>query len=329
MDSMISLNLKHPSRRDAILLGLGAFTVATAPWWLRRRTSLVRRSVPVMGTIGEIAVVHPNQRLAQHAIDAAIGQLRLVERTMTRFVASSDVGRANLRAALEPTMISQMTVAVIEAGLQWASSSNGAFDPCFGKAMELWDIGNRVAPPPQREISRLARRDLYKSLSLDTWRGSAVVHFAEEDVQIDLGGIAKGYGVDRAVAGLREFGIEHALINVGGDLYAIGESEDGDPWQVGIRSAEDPSRVVQTLEMANQAVATSGDYLQFFRYNNHKYHHLLDPHTGAPRVTSAHSITVTADTCMAADAAATTLFGKPRSEAVVLLRSRAPNARIV
>jgi thiamine biosynthesis lipoprotein len=326
---MISLNPKHLSRRDVILLGLGAFAVATTPWWLRRRAFLVRRSVPVMGTIGEIAVVHPNQRLAQHAIDAAIERLRLVERKMTRFAASSDVGRANLRAALEPTSISEMTATVIEAGLKWASSSHGAFDPCFGRAVELWDVGNRVAPPPQRKISRLARRDLYKSLSLDTWRGSTVVHFAEEDVQIDLGGIAKGYGVDRAVAALREFGVEHALVNVGGDLYAIGESEDGDPWQVGIRSAEDPSRVAQTFEIANQAVATSGDYQQFFRYNNRRYHHLLDPHTGAPRVSSAHSITVTADSCMAADAAATTLFGMPHAEAVVLLRSRAPDALIV
>ena len=319
----------HPSRRNVILLGIGVFAVTATPVSLRSRRVLTRRRVAVMGTIGEIAVVHRDPRYAHQAIDAAIEQLRLVDRTMTRFAASSDVGRANLRAAAEPTSISDMTATVIEEGLRWAESSDGAFDPCIGRAVNLWDVTHRREPPPAEDVQRFAQRGLYRRLDLDAKPGRAVVRFTDEDVQLDLGGVAKGYGVDRAVEALREWGIERALVNVGGDLYAMGESEDGDPWKVGIRSAADPSRIARTLEIADEAVATSGDYLQFFRYRDHRYHHLLDPVTGAPRVSSAHSVTVTGHSCMTADAAATAVFGMARSQAEGLVRVRAPEARVV
>ena len=106
--------------------------------------------------------------------------------------------------------------------------------------------------------------------------------FHDEDMGIDLGGIGKGYGVDRAVAVLREWGFQNGLVNVGGDLYAMGVSEDGDPWNVGVRSPDDPQGLVANLAMSDQAVATSGDYHQYFEHDGRRYHHLLDPTTGAP-----------------------------------------------
>ncbi len=311
-----------PSRREVIVLGVGAFAVAAVPFLWRGRRTLIRRSVPVMGTIADIGVVHRDPHYAHGAIDAALGQLRYVDRTMTRFSDSSDVGRANLSAAEEPTPITEATASVIEEGLRWAESSDGAFDPCLGRAVSLWDVARRREPPKAHQVRRLAGRQLYRALDLDTWRERPVVRFTEPDVHIDLGGIAKGYGVDRAVHCLREWGIEHALVNVGGDLYAMGESDDGDPWTVGVRSPADPARIAQRFEIADAAVATSGDYLQFFRYRGRRYHHLLDPATAAPRQTAVHSVTVTADDCMTADAAATAVFGMGEVEAERLLRVR-------
>jgi len=154
---------------------------------------------------------------------------------------------------------------------------------------------------PQRILLNL------RSLRLDPQHRSATK--AHAGLQADLGGIAKGYGVDRAVGALRDKRIENGLVNVGGDLYALGVSEDGDPWRVGVRSAQDPTRLATTLTLSDRAVATSGDYEQFFRHRGEHYHHLLDPATGAPRKTRAHSLTVTAATCMTADAAATARFG--------------------
>jgi thiamine biosynthesis lipoprotein len=195
--------------------------------------------------------------------------------------------------------------------------------------VKLWDVGSRTEPPPDAAVTRLSGRGFYRALLIDSWRGEPVVSFTDPDVEIDLGGIAKGYGVDRAVDALRRAGVTQALVNVGGDLYALGNAGDGGPWRIGIRSPEEPGRLAGELEVRDVAVATSGDYLQFFQHGGRRYHHLLDPVTGAPRVTAVHSLTIQADTCLAADAAATALYGMPRAEAERLLRVRAPGARLV
>ena len=139
---------------------------------------------------------------------------------------------------------------------------------------------------------------------------------------IDLGGVAKGYAVDRAVAALRDRGIEHALVGAGGDLYALGRSPAGEPWRIGIRSPDDSDGLVGTLQAENSAIATSGDYVQFFLYGGRRYHHLLDPTTGEPRRSAQRSVTVRADSCMAADAGATATFGMSHADADGLLARR-------
>ena len=299
----------RPRRRDLLALGVGAFVVAAVPFTLRGRRRLVRRRVPLMGTLAELAVVHEDERLAHAALDAALDELRAVEATMSRFLPSSDVGRANRKAAQAPVPVSRPTADVLAEALRWADFTDGAFDPCLGRAVELWDVAHRKTPPPAPRVRALAGRRLYRALELEEWRGQPVIRFRDGDIALDLGGIAKGFGVDRAVAALRDRGIENGLVNVGGDLYALGASEDGDPWRVGVRSAQDPTRLSTTLTLTDMAVATSGDYEQFFRHQGEHYHHLLDPATGAPRKTKARSLTVTAATCMTADAAATARFG--------------------
>ncbi|MHC5052622.1 MAG: FAD:protein FMN transferase, partial [Planctomycetota bacterium] len=273
------------------------------------RRRLVRRRVPLMGTLAELAVVHDDERVAHAALDAAFDELRAVDATMSRFRPESDVGRANRKAVHAPVPVTRPTAAVLATALRWAEATDGAFDPCLGRAVGLWDVTHRQTPPPAPRVRALAGRRLYRALELDTWRREPVVRFRDADVALDLGGIAKGYGVDRAVAALRDHGIRDGLVNVGGDLYALGASEDGDPWRVGVRSAQDPNRLATTLTLTDMAVATSGDYEQFFSHRGERYHHLLDPATGAPRRTEARSLTVTAATCMTADAAATARFG--------------------
>ncbi len=136
----------HPSRRDILRMGLGAFLVSAVPFSWQRR-SVVRRSIPVMGTIAEFAVLSGDARHAHDAITAAAAELRMVERTMSRFDPASDVGRANHLAATEGVAIREETRVVIEQALRWAEASDGAFDPCMGKALEIWDVGHRRVPP--------------------------------------------------------------------------------------------------------------------------------------------------------------------------------------
>jgi thiamine biosynthesis lipoprotein len=315
---------RHPTRREAVALGVGAFVVAAVPFARRRRAGLIRRTIPVMGTIAEVGVVHRDPQYAHAAIDAAFEELRLVDRLMTRFTPTSEIGRANAGAWREGVAVSEPTAAVLYESLRWAEASDGAFDPCLGRAVELWDVGHRTVPPAPHSVQRLAGRGLYRALDLDR----RVVRFTDPDVAVDLGGIGKGYAVDRAVATLRAWGIGQGLVNAGGDLYALGTSEDGDPWKVGIRSPSDADRLAGEIAVSDAAVATSGDYLQRFSYHGRSYHHLLDPATGGPRVTGEHSVTIKAASCMAADAGATAVFGMDEPRARALLQ-RAADAELV
>jgi thiamine biosynthesis lipoprotein len=305
-----------------------------------------------MGTLAEVVVADHDVGRARTAIEAALDELRWVGRVMSRFDKDSDVGRINTGAVGEPVRVTAATAAVVSAGLRWADASDGRFDPGLARAVALWSVGHRDVPPPAEAVSRFAGRGLYRELEvaeLDTEApvtqlGSsshpvgplarsrsegAVVLRRHADVGVDLGGIAKGYAVDRAAAALRRHGVRNGMVNAGGDLYALGRSPDGDPWKVGIRSSRDPSRLAGEIEVTDRAVATSGDYEQSFEHDGRLYHHLLDPETGEPRRSSTHSLTVTAVDCLTADAAATACFGLPRREARRLLSGSAAGATLV
>lgn len=301
------------SRREFVALGVGALVVASMPW--SRRRVLAQRTVPMMGTLADLAVVHSDERYAQAAIGAAVARLDQIERLMTRYRPSSDVGRANAHAAVEGVIVSRETATVLTAALAWADRTDGAFDPTLGRLIELWDVGHRSIPPAAAEIRPFAGRGFHDRLDVGALRGRPAVRFGDQAMALDLGGIAKGYGVDEAVRVLREWGIEHALVNLGGDLYAMGRAADGDAWRVGIRAPDHPGRLVTTFALEDAAVATSGDYLQYFEHGGRRYHHLLDPATAEPRVSAMRSVTVRTDDCLTADAAATAAYGTDRATA--------------
>ena len=319
----------RPSRREFLVLGVGAFVVASLPLAHRHRRQLVRRQLPVMGTIADITLLHDDLARGERALDAAFAELTRVERTMSRFRDDSDVGQANRFAFERAVAITPATYAVLESAIRWAQASDGAFDPAIGRVSELWDVMHRREPPPDASVQPLAARHFYRHVQLGHEAGTPVVRFTDPDIHLDLGAIAKGYGVDRAGDALREAGIRQALVNVGGEIVAIGNGPDGEKWRVGIQSPDDARALLGTLDVSDEAVATSGDYEQFFRYRGVRYHHLMDPDTAAPRRTSERSVTVVAATCMDADAATTAVFGMTRDRAQAVLQARTRGARVV
>lgn len=316
-------------RREFLTLGMGVFVALSVPRALRRRTPLVKRSLPLMGTIAEIQVAHGDERFAEGAIDAAIRELQWVEQTMTRFRSDSDIGRANLGAARDGVRITRETAFVVAAALRAASASDGRFDPAIGEASELWDVLNRHEPPPVDRVRRLAARGFWRKVDVADGLGSPRVRFNDRELHLDLGAIAKGYGIDRATAVLRSLRVKHAIVTVGGDLFALGNSPDGEPWTVGIRSPHDERALAATLRVSDRAVATSGDYERFFMWHGLRYHHLIDPTTAAPRVTGFHSATVLANRCIDADAASTSVFGLPQAAALTIARRLDSSAEVI
>ena len=321
--------MKELSRRDFLGFGIGAFVVASVPLARRQPVGVVRRSVPVMGTIAQFAVVHRDPAYAHAAIDAAVAELRWVEQAMTRFTDTSDIGRANLYAHRDAVVVTAETARVVETGLRWASALDGRYDPAAGAIVKLWDVKNRHEPPQADRVAELAGRLFYSSVEVGAFRGEPALRYHDAGAQLDLGSVAKGFGVDRAADALRRMGIEKAIVVAGGDIYAIGSAPDDEPWRIGIQSPDDEREIAGMLRLENQAVATSGTYRQFFRHRGHRYHHIMDPATAAPRETSMRSLTVVADSVMHADAATTALFGLGETDIRRELRRNLPGAQLV
>lgn len=306
------------SRRHA--LGLGAFAVAGAVAGLplaralgRRR--LLRRTLPLMGTLAEVAVVTDaglDEAAAHEAIDAAFARLVFVDRTMSRYRADSDVGRLNAAPRDTVVAVTPETRRVLARAKDFSQATLGAFDPLLGGWTALWDVTERTAPPTVAELADAGRHaELGRHLDLAA-DGASIARFHDRiDLHLDLGGIAKGFAVDEAARALREAGVHRAFVNVGGDLVALGASDDGDPWRVGVRDPRDPSgtRMLRTLELTDAAVATSGTTERFFEHGGRRYHHLIDSRAAGPWATTRQSVTVRAATCMDADAGATAAFG--------------------
>ena len=319
-----------PTRRDFLALAAGAFVVAAVPLARRGRPLAARRSVPTMGTTAEMVALHPDAAYAQRALDAAARELLRIEGLMTRFRPHGDVGRANLFATCEAVPVSAETAHVLREALRWAAATDGGFDPCLARVVDLWDVKHRHAPPDAAPLRRLAGRRLYRALEVAEGESGHFVRLNDADARLDLGGIAAGYGVDRAVETLRAWGIENGFVNVGGDIYALGVSGDGDPWEVGVRApGDDPHALAGVVRLSDQAIATSGDYEQYFDHGGRRYHHILDPRTAEPRRSWTHGITVMASGCLAADAATTACFGMDAQAAARLLAAVAPGARVV
>jgi thiamine biosynthesis lipoprotein len=317
------------TRRQLLAIGGGLFLVTLVPAALRRRNRLpVTRTIPVMGTVAEVTVVHQDRAQAEAAIDLAFDRLRWVDRTMSRYQPASDIGRANAGAARAPVPVEPATALVVAEALRWGVASDGGYDPGMARVSEVWDVANRSAPPAPAEYRRLAGRHFYRHAGVDHYRGAPVLTYDDPEVGLDLGGIAKGYAVDLAIEALRAAGIRDAVVNAGGDLYAMGRSADGDPWRVGVRSPVDPSRIDREIALSDEAVATSGDYFQGFDYRGRRYHHILDGATAEPRLASSHTVTVRAARCLDADAGATAVFGLDPANAERILHAAVPGTRL-
>lgn len=318
-------------RRSFLALGVGALGVAAAPAWLRPDERLVRLTVPVMGTLAEMAVPARHEGMTRQALQAAAAELRRVEALMTRFAPTSDVGRFNAASPGTRVPVSPETAEVVREALSWARQSGGSFDPTLERLTAVWDPMTHAAPPAEPVLrSAAADAGAWPSLELASTPGDAHAWLLRSPgTSLDLGGIAKGYGVDQAARVLREHGIHRGLVNVGGDLMALGDGPGGRAWRVGIRDPRSPEGVLETVEVVEGAVATSGDYLRFFNHDGRRYHHILDPRTGAPVASRMRTVTVVAADVTSADAAATVVFAAGVREGGRILLSSPRKVRII
>ena len=223
---------------------------------------------------------------------------------MSGYEPSSQISRFNASGPGPATAVDDDTRRVVERSLHWAERSRGAFDPTVGPLSRLWGFPEATAPPAASAIER--------ALDRVGWNGALRagpegLRWERAGGALDLGAAAKGYAVDRAVERLVEAGVACGLVEAGGDFRYWGRKPDGGDWTFGVKHPRQRGKLILVEDIGLTAVATSGDYEQFFDHDGRRYHHLLDPRTGYP-ARRAVSATAWASSAMDADILATALF---------------------
>ncbi|QTD46991.1 FAD:protein FMN transferase [Ottowia testudinis] len=256
-------------------------------------------------------------RAALHqALAAAVEQ---VDQQMSPWKADSDLMRLNRAAPGEWVSLPPEIMAVLARALEIARLSDGAFDPTVGALVNAWGFGAEREDPDVAAIrvaAQAGQRPAHQRLDLDPAASRARKH---APLQVDLCGIAKGYGVDRMVAVLQHHGVAHALVALDGELRALGTQAGGQPWAVAVESPEPGRRAARgVLELADVAVATSGDYRRWVDIGGARLSHTMDGRRAAPVNNGVASVTVLAPDCMSADAWATALLVAGPGEGLAL-----------
>lgn len=258
-----------------------------------------------MGSELRIAVWTSDRAGAEAALADVFAEFDRLDALMSVWREGSDVERLNAAAGRQAVPVSVEVVEVLRAARAVSELSDGAFDVTFGALSGLWrfdhDQDNRV-PPRDAVAARLPLID-YRLVELD----DGMARLARAGMRVHLGGIGKGYAIDRAAGLLRSRGFHDFLIQSGGDMYAAGQRGTR-PWHVGIRDPRGPAdRSFAALDLSDAAISTSGDYERFFVAGGQRYHHILDPRTGLPAA-GTRSTTLVADRAMDTDALSTAVF---------------------
>ncbi len=267
----------------------------------------VHYSHETMGTIVSLTMWTDNEAVAAKAAEKAFAEFARIDGLMSSWKDGSDVAAINAAAGGKPVVVSEEVASVIERAQTMARVSGGAFDITVGSYRGLWkfDQDRDGSIPSAKDVAKRRRLVGFRSVRLNSRKRT--VGLAKKGQRITLGGIAKGYAVDRAVAGLHADGMVDFILQAGGDLYVSG-NKGGTKWTVGIRDPRgqraDPFAVTQ---LENRTFSTSGDYERSVIVDGVRYHHLLDPKSGRP-ATGCRSVTVMAKDAITADIYSTALF---------------------
>ncbi len=278
-------------------------------------------------------------RLANTAFDAAgldrlqadvQGALDAVDRRMSLYRPDSELVRFNGHPAHQPLALSPELLSVLQAGQRVAELTGGAFDVTVAPLVLAWGFGPepRQGLPGAPLLQQRRAATGHRHLQIDAAGGLATKRLP--GLQADLGGIAKGYGVDQVAQLLQAQGLADFMVEVGGEVRTAGRNARGRPWQIGIEEPDAaPPRARLVVPLSGQAMATSGDYRIYFEEGRRRYSHEIDPASGEPIVHGLASVTVVAADCMQADALATALIVMGPQAGLALARQQGIPAHFI
>lgn len=258
-----------------------------------------------MGTDIELIASESDETKVNTAFDLVIEEMKRIENEMSEWREGTYVSRINQKAGKEAVIVPVELFNVISAAQKVSGLSDGAFDISWAAMRGIWKFTKgEERIPSSEEITKALPLINYKNIELNDSKKS--VFLKKEGMAIGLGGIAKGYSVDKAMEILVRHGITNAIVKAGGDMRIQG-TEDGKPWDIGIQHPRDKSKVLSALHLSNISISTSGDYERFFIKDGVLYHHIIDPKTAMP-ARGCMSVTIIAPDTMTSDALSTAVF---------------------
>jgi len=271
-----------------------------------------------LGTICNITVY---DKVSPSLLDKAYARVNEIENEMSINKPSTELTKINSSSGKNYTKVSSDVLEVINRSLYYSSISKGTFDISVGCIDKLWNIGtDKARIPSQTEINSRLPLVNYKNILINKKDNSVMLK--NKGMLIDLGAIAKGYAGDEVKRILKENGVTHAVINLGGNIVTIGNKPDGNNWRLGIK---DP--FVQdappwgSVSISDKSIVTSGIYERFFEKNGKRYHHILNPKTGYPVDNSLVSVSIICDKSINADGLSTTAFSMGLDKGLALIES--------
>jgi len=248
-----------------------------------------------------------NLKAVQEKVDRRLSEINSM---MSTYDTESELSRFNGYKGEDWFVVSAETARVVEFALRVATDSGGAFDPTVGPAVNLWGFGpdkDRVLPPAEADIAAALARVGYAKLMVRT--DPPALRKLQPDLYVDLSAVAKGFAVDEVSALLDELGFADSMVEIGGEVRTRGSKPDNIAWRIGVEKPDSAGRLLQEIFQLNDAaMATSGDYRNFFERDGVRYSHTIDPSTARPVQHQLATVSVLAGNCMRADALATALL---------------------
>ena len=289
---------KHNSGLGLTLATFGLALLAPAAF-----ADWVGETRPLMGTEVSVYLWSDDPEDGRLALEQVFNEAARIDRLMSTYKHESEISKINREAASAPVVAGDELFGLIQRSLDISVLTLGAFDITFDSVGQHYDFRSRQRPDAETVEDERSNLD-YRLVELDQAAGT--VTFRKEGVRINLGGIAKGYVVERGVDLLRHRGIENAIVTAGGDSRLLGDRR-GRPWMVGIRDPRKDGEVAISIPLEDEAISTSGDYERYFDEDGVRYHHIIKPSTGEP-ASGVLSATVFGPDAVLTDALSTSVF---------------------
>ncbi|OPJ57156.1 FAD:protein FMN transferase [Alkalithermobacter paradoxus] len=287
--------------------------------------SYISKTDLIMGTIVDIQIYgHTDNSI----LEAAMKRLKHIEEIMSINIKDSELSKININSGIKKVAVSDDTFNVLETSLYYAKLSDGKFDPTIAPLVKLWGIGSDEAKVPSDKQLRQAL-NLIDYTKVKLYPDDKSVFLEQEGMGLDLGAIAKGYSADQVHKLLRDKGVKSAIINIGGNIIALGKHPKGSPWNIGIQDPNKPTgNYMGILKSYNSSIVTSGIYERYLDVDNQKLHHILDVSTGYPANNDILSVTIINKSSIDGDALSTVAFLLGSTDALSLIES-IPNTECI